>query len=239
MTDSAPQYALDALDKAIQARGVAASGHGRSALGDGPITLPSLSFKFKAPSFLGNRSRWVLFIGMFAIATFALVVAWQMVESTATSDGAEWVGPPIMTVIVAALALAFGFACVMGFGEVELNTSIGTVESTTGDALTVAETVPSDGADGIGVDVEIEATFSEPVDPTKLTDKTFVLRKRGDAAIVPATVTAEDGKKKGRLKPKANLVPGQAYEAEISKDVTTASGTALAATRMWTFTTKA
>lgn len=239
MADSAPEYAVDALGKAIAARAATPPRGGERGFGESAFTLPSLSFKFKAPSFLRKWSRWVLFVLLLVVATLALILAWDMVNKTSDSDGAEWVWPPIMTLIVAAFALGFAFATVMGFGEVELSTSIGDVASGSGDGLAVSTTVPPDKATGIGVDVEIDATFSEAIDPASLTAASFVLRKQTEATPVPSSVSTESDGKTGRLKPAAALQASSVYEVEITTAVKSASGTALAAAKKWTFTTNA
>lgn len=268
MAGSAPDYAVDALDRALQARDSAAvetrprRGAARGAPGGRPsselaegsapeaLTLPSLNFKFKAPSFLGTRSRWVLFILLVGVAVLALVLAWDMVKTAARDAGGEWVVPPTFTLVVAALALAFAFAAVMGFGEVDLSTSIGegTAEAGkepakkpagAGAGLAIRGTVPPDDATGIGVDVQVEATFSEAIDPGTLSSATFVLRRVGSRAPVPASVALDADTTTGRLIPTAPLLAGTSYEVEISKAVRARSGAALAAARTWDFTTAA
>ena len=264
MADSGPDYAVDALDRALHARESAPFGAGQrrgggsgrpsSELAEDPaaeaLTLPSLNFKFKAPSFLGNRSRWALFVLLVGVAVLALVLAWDMVKTAARDAGGEWVVPPTFTLIVAALALAFAFAAVMGFGEVDLSTSIGegTAEAGKGTAeapareaggLAIRGTVPPDKATGIGVDVQVEATFSEAVDAATLSSANFVLRREGSRAPVPASVALDADTTTGRLKPTTPLLASTSYEVEITKAIKARSGAALAAVRKWSFTTAA
>jgi len=250
MADSAPEYAVDALDRAIRGRGTAARAGGATGggaadldeggaaeLGGAAFTLPSLTFKFRAPSFLGNRSRWVLFILLLGIATFALFLAWDMVRTTSTTDGGEWVWPPILTLIVAVFALGFAFAAVMGFGEVDLSTSIGEAPAGSTPGLEVSATVPPDKARDVEVDAQIEATFSGAIDPASLTSASFVCRGLTDRVLVAGTVTTDTDGATGRLQPTAALEAGTGYEVEITTAVKTASGKPLAAVKKWTFTT--
>jgi hypothetical protein len=125
---------------------LAAPGNGAEALDvadEGALTLPSLDFRFSAPSFLGNRSRWLLFLTLVVVAALAIVAAWDMVRTTYTSEGAEWIGPPIFTLVLAGFSLAFAFATVMGFGNVDLRTAIGHGEG--GDSKTDGGGKPKTG----------------------------------------------------------------------------------------------
>jgi hypothetical protein len=239
MPDSAPDYAVAALERAIEARGTTPAG-GEQALADGAISLPSLTFRFKAPSFLGDTARWVLFVALLVLALGALLVAWSMVATTRPGGGAEWVWPPIMTLVVAAIAIGFAYAAVMGFGDVDVSTSIGSGGG--GDAgkaaLTVSSTVPGDGATDIAPDVQLEAVFSEAVDPATLTGATYLLHRVPDGVAVAGSVAAE-GETVGRFTPAAALSAGTAYRAEITTGVKAVSGAALAEKKTWSFTTQA
>ena len=250
MADSAPEYAVDALDRAIRGRGTAtrrgaAAGGGAAhldedsaaKLGDAAFSLPSLSFKFRAPSFLGNRSRWVLFILLLGVATLALFLAWDMVKVTSATEGEEWVWPPILTLIVAAVAVGFAFAAVMGFGEVDLSTSIGEAPAAAASGLKVSTTVPPDNATDSDANAQIEATFSEAIDPASLTSASFLLRRSTDRVLVAGTVSTDTDGVTGRLAPSAALEAKTGYEVEITTAVKTKSGTPLATAKKWTFTT--
>ena len=249
--DSAPEFAVEALSRAMEGRGaIARSGVAEpgtaTELADGTttaqqtaITVPSLNFKFRSPNFLSNRSRWVLFVLLIAVAVIALVLAWDMVRATGGSEGVEWIWPPIFTLVVAAIAIACAFADVMGFGSVDLVTSIGESTAATAGGLQVTGTVPEDKATDIAVDVEIEATFSEAIDKATLTSQTFVLRIASDGTAVATTVSSDPDAKTGRLKPAAPLTASTTYSVEITGGVTSATGAALAASKTWSFKTGA
>jgi hypothetical protein len=247
MADSAPEFAVEALATAIRGRDAAARPVGSAGRGTelapedggaaGAFTLPDLTFKFSSPSFLNRRSRWVLFLGLLLIAPVALLLAWELVQATPDSAGWEWVLPPIMALIVAVFALAFAYATVMGFGNVELSTTIGESEADPTAGPSVKDTVPADKATDVAADVELEATFSEAIDPGSPISSSFVLRRLSDMAAVAATVSRDADGVTGRLKPTAPLEANTTYQAEITTAVRTADGKALAAGKTWTFTT--
>ena len=245
--DSAPEYAIEALDTALKARtagttaGPAAGGANTRGLGAADtaiVKIPSLTFKFRAPNFLSNRSRWVLFLSLDLIAVAALLIAWDMVKTTADSDGAEWFLPPVLTIIVAGLTLAMAFATVMGYGNVDLSSTVGEGESPAAGGFEVTATVPTDKRQDAPRNTHLEATFSEEVDPATLTAETFKVRTAAGVAVTGA-VSTDDDKVTGRFVPAAELSAGTAYEAEITTGVKSAAGMALAAAKTWTFTTQA
>ena len=125
-SDGALDYALAAMDKAAAVRN-SGSGGGppRRSMTGAPDELPGLDFSFRSPSFLSGRSRWILFVVLAAAGFAALFLAYRTVIEVPQDHGAEWIGPPIMALLVAAVAFALAYATVMGFGHVELKTTVG------------------------------------------------------------------------------------------------------------------
>lgn len=244
MADSAPEFAIEALDTALKARtagaeAVRADPRGLGSADAGAVKIPSLTFKFSAPNFLSARSRWVLFLSLDLIAVVALLLAWDMVKSSSTSEGFEWVGPPMLTVVVAGFTLAFAFATVLGFGKVELSSSIGEGQAAPVGGFEVTDPVPPDKGEDVAVDTQLEVTFSEAIDASTLTPDSFKLKNTADGAAVAGTISTDDDKLTGRFAPGNPLAAGTKFEAEITTGLKSANGTALAAAKTWTFTTAA
>ena len=125
-SDGALDYALEAMDKAatVRAAGEPADQSRRgfaAPVGD----LPALDFSFKSPSFLSARSRWVLFAILGGAGFLALWLSYRMAVEVPADHGAEWIWPPIMSLVVAAVTFALAYATVMGFGNVEIKTTVG------------------------------------------------------------------------------------------------------------------
>jgi hypothetical protein len=246
MADSAPEFAVEALRHATESRAMGAAprapGRGTEAglaAGDAGqalkgVTLPSLTFRFRSPNFLSARSRWVLFVLLVGVAVLALVLAWDLARNLdSATDPAVW--PAVFTLVVAALALAFAFADVMGFGVVDLSTSIGESEAAPA-APRVTATVPEDGATDIDRAVQVEVTFSDPIDAATLTVTTLICRQADDRTPVAGSVTTDDDGLTGRFAPAVPLLAGRAYEMELTGGVRSVAGASVEP-RTWTFTT--
>jgi hypothetical protein len=248
MADSAPEFAVEALRQATESRamgaarrapdpdaqaGFAADDAAQALEG---VALPSLTFRFRSPNFLSARSRWVLFVLLVGVAVLALVLAWDLARNLeSATDPAVW--PAVFTLVVAALALAFAFADVMGFGEVDLSTSIGQSEAAPA-AATVTASVPEDGATGIDPAVQVEVTFSEAIDAATLTATTLTCRRDDDRTPVAGAVSTSDDGLTGRFVPAAPLLAGTGYEMELKAGVRTVAGASVEK-RTWTFRTAA
>jgi hypothetical protein len=246
MADSGPEYGLEALRTATEARTATPPGTDPASLSAGGFSMPGLDFSFSAPSFLSDSSRWVLFLVLGAGGFFALWLAFQItVTAPADADAARY-NPALLALGVALLAFVLAYLTVMGFGSVVIKTTIGEGGGGGGSGgggsaggLTVTDTVPPKDATGIGVNAQIEATFSRAIAPASVTTSTFTLTKSGERGRVPATVTVDaDGKSAG-LKPNANLDANAEYEARITKAVKAADGKTLAADKIWSFRTAA
>ncbi|PYQ62580.1 MAG: hypothetical protein DMF58_01390, partial [Acidobacteria bacterium] len=114
-------------------------------------------------------------------------------------------------------------------------------DTTTGDhtAPTVTQTSPVDAATVVETNTDVTATFSENVDATTVNTTTFTLR---DAAnnLVTATVTYDNATFVATLHPTAVLSNFTTYTAKIlggSSGVKDIAGNAMAADKVWSFTT--
>lgn len=105
---------------------------------------------------------------------------------------------------------------------------------------TITGKSPTDGANGVALDVNTTATFSEPMDPSTLTTATFTLVRQGQSTPLPAAVSYAG--QTATLNPTASLEPSTSYTATVkggaggAKDV---AGNALASDVNWTFQTAA
>ena len=112
----------------------------------------------------------------------------------------------------------------------------GSVPDTT--APTVTAVTPASGATGVATNSTATATFSEAV--TGVSGTTFTLTRAGTA--VPATVAYDAASRTATLTPNAALAVSTTYTATVkggSTGVKDTAGNALAADRVWTFTTAA
>ena len=109
-------------------------------------------------------------------------------------------------------------------------------------APTVGGLSPADGATGVALAANVEATFSEAMDPATITSSTFTLAKQGDATPATAAVVYDPATRKATLDPDANLEVGATYAATVkggSGGARDAAGNPLASDRAWSFTATA
>jgi hypothetical protein len=101
---------------------------------------------------------------------------------------------------------------------------------------TVTSTSPADAATEIAVGSSVSATFSEPMNNATLTNASFTLQAAGGGGVAGSvSVTGNTV----TLNPTANLAAGTAYTATITTAAKDVAGNALAANRVWSFTTAA
>jgi len=106
-------------------------------------------------------------------------------------------------------------------------------------APTVTATSPAAGATGVSRTANVTATFSEAMDPATINATTVTLRDPANN-VVPATLSYNATSRVATLNPSASLALGTTYTATVlggsggAKDLV---GNALAADRVWTFTT--
>ncbi len=108
-------------------------------------------------------------------------------------------------------------------------------------APTIISTNPIDAAAGVPINVTVNATFSEAMDPSTITTATFQLEGPGAVAI-PGTVAYDPINFIATFTPSSNLATGMAYTATITAGATDLAGNPLeagVASNPWTFTTAA
>lgn len=104
-------------------------------------------------------------------------------------------------------------------------------------APTVISVQPNFGTIGIPVDTTVEATFSEPVKASSVTDSTFKLENGADGTPVLADVSLSDDGNVATLTPTTALSPSASYKAAVTTGVKDLSGNKLASAETWSFTT--
>ena len=107
---------------------------------------------------------------------------------------------------------------------------------------TVISTIPLNLATGVATNSDVTATFSESMDPLTITTATFTMKETVSGNNVPGTVVYADGSKTATFNPLSDLAFSINYTATIKggiggvKDL---AGNALAADKIWSFTTGA
>ena len=102
-------------------------------------------------------------------------------------------------------------------------------------APTVMSNTPLNGAIDVPLSGQISATFSHVMDPATLTARTFTLTSGTEATPVLGAVSYANTT--ATFVPAASLVSNVTYTATITTGAKSASGMALAANRVWSFTT--
>src|ERR671921_2680678 len=105
---------------------------------------------------------------------------------------------------------------------------------------TISSVAPADGQTEVAPEANVEATFSEAIDPSTLTNTTFTLSKPYGGTPVAATVSYDPSTKKATLNPDAPLDSKATYTATIkggTDGVKDSSGNPLASDELWSFTT--
>jgi len=133
---------------------------------------------------------------------------------------------------------------VMDSGTESCHGAPGTTDTT---PPTLTSIAPADGATGVAVTTNAEATFSEAVAPSTISDAngastTFTLLKHGSTTPVAAHVSYDSATNKATLNPDADLEAGVTYTATVkggTGGVKDLAGNALAADTTWSFTTQA
>jgi Ice-binding-like/Bacterial Ig-like domain len=110
---------------------------------------------------------------------------------------------------------------------------------TTGAIPTVISTNPLNGAINVAINQKITATFSQAMNPTTvMAAGTFTVTVSGaGGAAVAGTVTYVAATDTVMFAPTANLLSSTQYTATISTSAQSATGNALAANFVWSFTT--
>jgi hypothetical protein len=92
---------------------------------------------------------------------------------------------------------------------------------------TVKRVVPAENATGIAPGANVSALFSEAMDASSISDRTFKLYKKGSTTALATTVTYDAATKRAVLNPSANLQRGATYKAVVSAGVRDQAGNAL------------
>lgn len=100
---------------------------------------------------------------------------------------------------------------------------------------TVTSTVPVDASNTAAINASLTATFSEAMDPATISGTTFTLQQ----GITPVAGTVSYTGKTAKFTPTPNLVPNTLYTATVTTGAKDLAGDALAATKTWSFTTRA
>ena len=107
----------------------------------------------------------------------------------------------------------------------------GTTADTT--APTVTITNPADLATGVEVSKKVQATFSEPMDPTMINTATFTLKQ----GVTSVAGTVNYIGLVATFTPQSNLAANTTYTGTIITEVEDMAGNALASNKVWSFTT--
>ena len=102
-------------------------------------------------------------------------------------------------------------------------------------APTVVSNTPANGANGVPLNGNASATFSEAMDPASLTATTFTLTSGAGAVPVLGTVIYADGT--AVFWPAAHLAASGSFTATVTTGSRNLAGTALASKQVWTFNT--
>ena len=113
----------------------------------------------------------------------------------------------------------------------------GTGTDTTRPTITLLN--PADLATGVCLEKRVNATFSEAMVPSTLTNTTFTLQLTGPplGALLGGTVAYDVQKNVATFTPTSALAANTNYTATITTGAQDLAGNALASNRVWTFTT--
>ena len=101
-------------------------------------------------------------------------------------------------------------------------------------APTVLSTIPVNHATGVSLNGTVNAIFSEAMSAATITATTFILTD-GTTTVIPGTVTYVGTT--ASFKPTADLASSTTYTARITTGVKDLAGNAMAANKLWSFTT--
>ena len=103
-------------------------------------------------------------------------------------------------------------------------------------APSVASTEPAHLDTGVATNATVNATFSEPMDPTTITTASFVVTGPG-AVPVPGSVAFDFPTRTATFTPASAFTASTDFSATITTGAADLAGNALAADEDWTFTT--
>jgi hypothetical protein len=107
---------------------------------------------------------------------------------------------------------------------------------------TLSSVAPTEGATTVALDANVEATFSEAIGASTITEATFTLTLGGGSSATPvvAAISYDPTTKKATLNPNVALQTGKTYSAKVkggSAGVKDSAGNPLVADKVWSFTT--
>jgi len=106
---------------------------------------------------------------------------------------------------------------------------------TTAPTVTDSESVPLDNATGVPLDGTITGTFDEAMDVSTINNATFTLAD--GTTSVPGNVVYDASNHTATFTPSTNLTSGTLYTATFTTGAKDSAGNALAAPKVWHFTT--
>jgi hypothetical protein len=118
-----------------------------------------------------------------------------------------------------------------------VSTIVGCSMGGDGTPPTVTSTFALDSATGVSINETTTATFSEAMDPATIDTAHFTVA--AGLTAVTGTVTYDVPNETAIFAPTGNLAVGTLYTATITTGVKDLAGNALAANKVWTFTTAA
>ena len=135
-------------------------------------------------------------------------------------------------------------AMVLALSLLLLSEGVGRAAKPTGDTTppTLSTVFPANNATGVGLTINVEATFSEAMNASTINGSTFTLTSAGTTTPVAAQVSYDPAATKATLDPNADLAPGTTYTATIkggAKGATDLAGNAIRSNNTWSFTTAA
>jgi|GEM_PF-437113 len=172
--------------------------------------------------------------GLIPNTTYSLMINGEIVKAKASDKkgGLSWVNlplwvPPVLDIQEIALTDGSGNNVVLAVGGlgVPCNAMVPTIILTS----------PADLATNVPISSLLTATFSEPMDPSTITNTTFVLQQ-GDATV-GGTVIYLNGV--ATFTPTAVLLGNTIYTATITTGTKDLSGYPMATNFVWSFTTGA
>src|SRR5215211_5874308 len=135
-------------------------------------------------------------------------------------------------------------AMVLALSLLLLSEGVGRAAKPTGDTTppTLSTVFPANNATGVGLTINVEATFSEAMNASTINGSTFTLTSAGTTTPVAAQVSYASATNQATLDPSTDLAPGTTYTATIkggNKGVKDLAGNPLRSNNTWSFTTAA
>ena len=101
----------------------------------------------------------------------------------------------------------------------------------------VASVSPADPYTAIALDANVQATFSEGIEPAAVNNDTFTLVRAGSLSAVSALVSYDSTTRRATLDPTGDLEPTAVYSARVTTGITDMNGNPMADDREWLLTT--